>query len=451
MERDETRLSKVKPRTLGGFMELLPQDQILFNQMQDKIRASYERHGYLPLDTPILEASEILLAKTQGETNKQIFEIEKENSAMRFDLTVPLAKYVALHSNELSFPFKRYQIGKVYRGERQQAGRFREFYQADIDVIGNEKLDLMYDAEAPSVINKTFTELDVGEFAIHMNNRRIPNGLIQSLGIEQSPMDILHILDRIDKDGQAETAKQLKDIGLNTNQIDKLLEFMEIKGTNQEVLHKLKTLKIKSDEFETGVTDLEKVANGVNLSGVPEKNLILDTKITRGLDYYTGTVYETFLKGRENIGSVCSGGRYDDLAKFYTEKKMPGVGISIGLTRLFDQLNKAGAIKADKQSISDIIVIPATDRIGECIKIAEQLREAGLNTEVLFENKKIGQKFAYAERLNIPKALIVGDNEIKVGKYGLKDMKTRTQQELTIEEIVVQLTSNKVSEDTRTL
>jgi histidyl-tRNA synthetase len=448
---ENRKLTKVQPKTLAGFMELLPQEQILFNQMQETIKNSYEKFGFLPLDTPIIEAADVLLAKTGGDTAKQIYTLTKGDTdlALRFDLTVPLAKYIALHQDDLSFPFKRYQIGKVYRGERPQQGRFREFYQADIDIIGDGKLNLMHDAEIPSVIDSTFKDLGLGDYTIKMNNRKILNGLFGQFGLADKVTEILRIIDKKDKIGDEAVIRELIENGLERKNVDIVMQFISIDGTKEQVLEKLKTFKIDNDQFNIGVKELEEVTKGVKQFGVDDKNVALDLTIARGLDYYTGTVYETQLDNHKNIGSVCSGGRYDNLSEFYTDRQMPGVGISIGLTRLFDQLSRANALKSiDKKSISDVLVIPMTENIGECMKAASILRGQGINTELFLEDKKTKQKFAYADRLQVPYSLIIGDNEIESSKYTLRNMQSREQSMLAMEEIVNAIKQPKIQATT---
>ena len=333
-------MEKIQPRTLPGFMELLPNEQIVFNDIKEKIQKSYERFGFLPLDTPIIEDAEVLLAKAGGETEKQIYRFNKgENDlALRFDLTVPLAKYVSEYYGELSFPFKRYQIGKVYRGEKAQAGRYREFYQCDVDIIGDGELSIIHDAEIPSIIYTTFKELGFEKFTIHINNRKILNGIFDEIGSTDKSTDILRIIDKIEKIGAEKVEEELTELGIAKKEIETIMNFIKISGTNTEKIETLKQLGIKSEIFNTGLNELEQVIKLIKVCGVPEKNVQIDLTIARGLDYYTGTVYETFLDDYKKLGSVCSGGRYENLAEYYTDKKLPGVGISIGLTRLFYKL-----------------------------------------------------------------------------------------------------------------
>ncbi len=436
-------MKKVQPRTLPGFMELLPNEQIVFNDIKENIQKSYERFGFLPLDTPIIEDAEVLLAKAGGETEKQIYRFNKgENDlALRFDLTVPLAKYVSEYYGELSFPFKRYQIGKVYRGEKAQAGRYREFYQCDVDIIGDGELSIIHDAEIPSIIYTTFKELGFQKFTIHINNRKILNGIFDEIGSIDKSTDILRIIDKIEKIGAEKVQEELSELGIAGKEIETIMNFIKISGTNLEKIQTLKELGIKSETFNTGVNELEQVINLIKVCGVPEKNFEIDLTIARGLDYYTGTVYETFLDDYKKLGSVCSGGRYENLAEYYTDKKLPGVGISIGLTRFFYQARKEGLIKSEKTAISKVLVLPMTDNLEKCMEIASKLREAKINTEIYLQDKKIKAKFKYADKLNIPFAIVIGDDEIANDKVTLKNMTTGEQETLPIEEIIKKLDS----------
>ena len=431
------KMAKTEPRTLSGFMELLPNDQILFNQMMNTIEETYQRFGFLPLDTPIIELSEVLLAKAGGETEKQIYRFNRGDNdlSLRFDLTVPLAKYVAKNYGNLSFPFRRYQIGKVYRGERTQKGRFREFYQCDIDIIGDGELDLINDAELPSVIYMIFTKLGFSNFTIRINNRKILNGLFESIGQKDNSVEILRIIDKIDKIGKEAVIEELEKINVGSKQIDKIVSFIEISGSNDEKLEKLKALKIENEVFNKGLDELDYVVNNMRLFGIPESNIQVDLTIARGLDYYTGTVYETFLNDYRELGSVCSGGRYENLAENYTDKKLPGVGISIGLTRLFYKLQELNLIKTEKKSISDVLVIPMVEDLSVPIKVANTLRSNGVNTEIYLNNKKLKAKFKYADKLEIPYVIVIGEDEIEKQVVKLKNMKTGEEQEIEIDDI----------------
>ena len=430
-------MAKTEPRTLSGFMELLPNEQILFNQMKEQIENTYKNFGFLPLDTPIIELSEVLLAKAGGETEKQIYRFNKGDNdlSLRFDLTVPLSKYVAKNYGNLSFPFRRYQIGKVYRGERTQKGRFREFYQCDIDIIGDGELDLINDAELPSVIYTIFKNLGFDDFKIRVNNRKILNGLFESLGQKEKSVEVLRIIDKIDKIGKDAVIEELSKLGVTEIAINKIIDFIEIEGTSDEKIEKLKELKIENENFEKGVEELEYVIKNMRIFGIPEENFKVDLTIARGLDYYTGTVYETFLNEYRELGSVCSGGRYENLAEYYTDKKLPGVGVSIGLTRLFYKLNELNLIKAEKKSISDVLIIPMVDDLSAPIKLATKLRNNGVKTEIYLNNKKLKAKFKYADKLEIPYVIIIGEDEIAQNKCKLKDMKTGEEKEVSFDDI----------------
>ena len=410
-------MNKVEPRTLSGFMELMPNEQILFEQIKEKIEKTYQKFGFLPLDTPILELSEVLLAKAGGETEKQIYRFEKGDTdiSMRFDLTVPLAKYVAKNYGNLSFPFRRYQIGKVYRGERTQKGRFREFYQCDIDIIGDGELSIINDAELPSVIYTVFKELGFDDFTIRINNRKILNGLFESLNQKGNSVEILRIIDKIDKIGKEAVIEELEKIEVDEESISKIMTFIGIEGATDEKLQKLKELDIQNEMFETGLDELTQVVKYVRAFGIPENNFKVDLTIARGLDYYTGTVYETFLNEYRELGSVCSGGRYENLAEYYTDKKLPGVGISIGLTRLFYKLNELQIINAKKKSISEVLIVPMLEDMSIPIRIANELRKNGINTEIFLNNKKLKAKMKYADKLEIPNVIVIGEDEVNTG------------------------------------
>ena len=431
-------MSKVEPRTLPGFMELLPNDQIKFNSLVDKIRKSYEKFGFLPLDTPIIEMADVLLAKAGGETEKQIYRFNKGETdlALRFDLTVPLAKYVCEYNNDISFPFKRYQIGKVYRGERPQKGRYREFYQCDIDIIGDGELSIVNDAEMPSVIYTTIKEFGYDNFTIRINNRKLLNGLFAELSLEEQSVEIMRIIDKLEKIGKDNVVKCLQDLNVADEKIEKILNFIEIDGETDEKLQKLENLNFTNELFLQGLTELKEVVKYVRLFGVPDTNFKVDLTIARGLDYYTGTVYETFLNDYRELGSVCSGGRYDNLAEFYTDKKMPGVGVSIGLTRLFSKLSELNILKEKDESISKVLVVSMTDDISRALEVATKIREEGINTDVYLENKKIKAKFKYADKLKIPYVAVIGEEEEKNGTVSLKNMETGEQEEMSIEKMI---------------
>lgn len=427
----------VKPSTLPGFMELLPKDQILFNEMKDIIRKNFEKHGFLPIDTPVIEKSEVLLAKGGGETEKQIYRFSKGDTDMslRFDLTVPLARYTVEHMNDLSFPFKRYQIGKVYRGEKAQKGRFREFYQCDIDTIGMGELSLVNDAEFPVVIFHTFKDLGFTDFTIHLNNRKILKGFFSSLGIEDS-MNVLRTVDKLDKIGEESVLEELGENGIGRDSGEKILEFIKIKGSVDEIFEQLRELKIEDEIFQEGLDELTQVVGYMRDFGIDEDCFDIDLKIARGLDYYTGTVYETTLDNYPKIGSVCSGGRYEDLASYYTDKALPGVGISIGLSRLFYQLNEAKIISSEEKSLVDLLIIPMDDCIHDGIKLLSELREKGVRVSVYTEFAKLKKKFKYADQTKVDYVIVLGEEEIKTRKYSLKNMHSGDQEEVTFDELV---------------
>ena len=382
-------MEKTVAKTLPGFMELLPQEQILFNQMKEKIQKTYEKFGFLPIDTPIIESTEVLLAKAGGETEKQLYSFTKgdSNLTLRFDLTVPLAKYVAMHANELSFPFRRYQIGKVYRGERAQRGRFREFYQCDIDVIGDGELNIINDAEIPSIMYNVFKELGLENFTIRINNRKILNGLFEDINAKEVSVDIMRTIDKIEKIGTEKVKAEIKELGISDENIEKVIRFITIEGTTDEKLQELQNMKIDNETYKQGVQELIEVIRYIRLFNVPEECFAVDVSIARGLDYYTGTVYETFLNDYKSIGSICSGGRYNNLSEYYTDRKMPGVGMSIGLTRLFFVLNDMNLIKATQKSISKILVVSMVPDLKPAIETANALRAAGINSELYFDDK----------------------------------------------------------------
>ena len=432
-------MERIKPRTLSGFMELLPADQAKMERFMETLRRSYALYGFTALDTPVIEASEVLLAKGGGETEKQIYRFTKgENDlALRFDLTVPLAKYVALNYGALSFPFRRYQIGKVYRGERAQRGRFREFYQADIDIIGDGKLDIVNEAEIPSIIYRTFTTLGLERFVIRVNNRKILNGFYAILGLSERAGDIMRTVDKLDKIGPEKVRALLigEEIGIPAEAADEILRFIAIRGSNAEVLAALEGYRGKHPLFDTGLDELRAVTAYLPEFGVPEANFAVDLTIARGLDYYTGTVYETALLDHPEIGSICSGGRYDNLAEYYTDKPLPGVGISIGLTRLFYILQEQGMLSDELVTApADVLVIPMTDALSFAVQTATTLRNAGVRAQLYTEQKKFKAKMSYADKLGFPFAALIGEDEIAQGKLSLKDMTTGAQSLMTPEE-----------------
>ncbi len=434
-------MAKQKPRTLSGFMELLPAPQQQMERIMEILRNTYSLYGFTPLDTPIIESAEVLLAKGGGETEKQIYRFQKGDSdlALRFDLTVPLAKYVALHYGELQFPFRRYQIGKVYRGERAQRGRFREFYQADIDIIGDGKLDIINEAEIPSIIYRTFSQLGLKRFQIRVNNRKILNGFYSMVGLADKSQDVMRTVDKLDKIG-AEKVKTLlmEDIGVAEDVANQVLDFIAIGGSNQEVLAALEGYQGKDELFDTGLEELSTVVRYLSAFGVPEENFAVDLTIARGLDYYTGTVYETTMLDHPEIGSVCSGGRYDNLAEYYTDKQLPGVGISIGLTRLFYVLGEQGMLNPDlPTAAADVLVIPmGEEQQGYAIATATALRKAGIRTQLYAEKKKFKARITYAAKMGIPYAMFLGETEEQDKVVALKDLNKGEQVTVSFEEAV---------------
>ena len=428
-------MDKIKPRTLSGFMELQPDKQVQMDKMRAVLAETYARYGFTPLDTPAIEAAEVLLAKGGGETEKQIYRFTKGESdlALRFDLTVPLAKYVAANYGQLTFPFRRYQIGKVWRGERAQRGRFREFYQADIDIIGDGALDILNEAEIPAIIYDTFTRLGLHRFRIRVNNRKVLNGFFAILGLSEQAGDVLRTIDKLDKIGADKVRELLTDTcGVTVEQADEILRFIACPGTSADKLAFLEQYRGRSDVFDTGLDELRTVVGYLPAFGVPEENFELDLTIARGLDYYTGTVYETVLLDHPEVGSICSGGRYDDLAGYYTNKSLPGVGISIGLTRLFYILQEQNMISdAVLTAPADVLILPMTDDLSAAVSLASMLRAGGLRVQLYSEKKKFKAKIGYADKLGIPFVIFLGEDEIAQNVCALKNMVTGVQEAVT--------------------
>ncbi len=426
-------MERIKARTLAGFMELLPARQAQMEAMMQRLRETYALYGFAPLDTPVIEASEVLLAKGGGETEKQIYRFMKGDTdlALRFDLTVPLAKYVALHYGELSFPFRRYQIGKVYRGERSQRGRFREFYQADIDVIGDGQLDIINEAEIPAIIYRAFTSLGLKKFKIRVNNRKILNGFFALLGLSQQAGEVMRTIDKLDKIGPDKVREILLELGLSAEQTGEILHFIAVSGSSEDKLSFLSGYKGRDEVFDQGLEELTAVTAYLPEFGVPEENFEIDLTIARGLDYYTGTVYETTMVEHPEIGSICSGGRYDDLAAYYTDKKLPGVGISIGLTRLFYVLQEQEMLSdAIVTAPADVLILPMTEDLSVPIATATLFRNAGVRAQLYCEKKKFKAKMSYADKLRIPYVVFIGEDEIAVGTVSVKNMESGTQESL---------------------
>ena len=445
-------MEKLKPRTLSGFMELLPAPQQKFERMLEILRKTFALYGFTPIDTPVIESADILLAKGGGETEKQIYRFQKGDSdlALRFDHTVPLAKYVALHENELCFPFRRYAIGKVYRGERAQRGRFREFYQADIDIIGDGKLSVINEAEIPSVIYKVFSEFGLKRFCISVNNRKILNGFYAMLDLTEQSGDIMRTVDKLDKIGLGRVRSILtEDIGVQIADADRILRFITIRGTNTEVLSALEGYRGRNETFDTGLDELTTVTKYLSAFGVPEENFAVDLTIARGLDYYTGTVYETRMLDHPEIGAIYAGGRYDNLAEYYSERSLPGVGVAIGLTRLFYVLDEQGMLNpALPTAPADVLLLPMTEDLSAAVSLATQFREAGIRTQLYSEQKKFKAKMTYADRLGIPYVVFLGEDEIAQGVCSVKELSTGQQVSLRPEE-AVRLIQKGISERNR--
>ena len=436
-------MEKIKPRTLSGFMELLPAAQEQMERIMQILRETYALYGFYPLDTPVLEASEVLLAKGGGETEKQIYRFQKGDTdlAMRFDLTVPLAKYVALNYGQLTFPFRRYQIGKVYRGERAQRGRFREFYQADIDIIGDGQLDIINEAEIPSIIYKTFSRLGLKRFKIRINNRKVLNGFFAMLGLSDKAGDVMRTIDKLEKIGPDKVREILtEDCGTTAAQADEILRFITIEGGTQGILEALKGYQGKNETLDQGISELTTVATYLEDFGVPADHFAIDLTIARGLDYYTGTVYETTMLDHPEIGSICSGGRYDNLAEYYTDKKLPGVGISIGLTRLFFVLQDKHYLNDNPPaSPADVLILPMTDDLGPAISLATRLRDSGVRVQLHCEKKKFKAKITYADKLAIPYVIFLGEDEIAQNVVALKELATGEQTNTAFDEALARI------------
>ena len=428
-------MAQIRPHTLSGFMELLPEDQKKMQRVLATLRESYALYGFTPLDTPVIESADVLLAKGGGETEKQIYRFTKGDSdlALRFDLTVPLAKYVAANYGQLTFPFRRYQIGKVWRGERAQRGRFREFYQADIDIIGDGALDILNEAEIPAIIYDTFTRLGLHRFRIRVNNRKVLNGFFAILGLSGQAGDVLRTIDKLDKIGADKVRELLTDTcGVAVEQADEILRFIACPGTSADKLAFLEQYRGRNETFDTGLDELRTVVGYLPAFGVPEENFELDLTIARGLDYYTGTVYESVLLDHPEVGSICSGGRYDDLAGYYTNKSLPGVGISIGLTRLFYILQEQNMISdAVLTAPADVLILPMTDDLSAAVSLASMLRAGGLRVQLYSEKKKFKAKIGYADKLGIPFVIFLGEDEIAQNVCALKNMVTGEQEAVT--------------------
>ena len=420
-------MAKVKPRNLSGFMELLPEHQVYFNMMAQRLRESFALYGYTPLDSLPMQPAEILLAKGGGETEKQIYTLRKGDTdlAIRYDLTTPLAKFVALNYGKLTFPFRRFEIGKVYRGERAQRGRFREFYQADIDIIGDGALDILNDAEIPSTIYHCLSSLGLKRFVIHINNRKVLSGFFELAGAGENTSEVMRTVDKFAKIGLDKTAELLMQLGLSKSGTDDILSLCTFEGDPLDFLEKFKG---RNELFDEGASELASVARHMGDFGVPKEHFKVDLSVARGLDYYTGTVYETLMTDFPEVGSICSGGRYDNLAEYYTDKKLPGVGISIGLTRLFSILQEQNMLNPKLLSApADVLIIPMTDDFSHAIRLATSMRELGLRIQIYCENKKFKQKVAYADKQNIPFVVFLGEDEISKDMITVKEMESGKQ------------------------
>ncbi len=433
-------MNRIPPRTLSGFMELLPEQQRLFDRMLEILRETYSLYGFTALDTPVIEASEVLLAKGGGETEKQIYRFQRGDSdlSLRFDLTVPLAKYVAMHQGNLNFPFRRYQIGKVYRGERPQRGRFREFYQADIDIIGNEILSVANDAEMPAIISTAFLKMGLQHFKIRVNNRKLLTGFYETLQLSEKSTEIMRIVDKLEKIGRPQVESLLVEEGVDLELVDEILKFLHIQGSNEEVLEAMEEYRGVNETFDQGVDELRLVTQYLQEFGVSPSHFQIDLTIARGLDYYTGTVYETVMTQHPEIGSICSGGRYDNLAEYYTNKKLPGVGISIGLTRLFFVLQDQGYLSTETAPC-DVLILPMIEQWDSAIATATALRQEGIRTQLYCEDKKFKQKIAYGDKLGVPFVVIIGEEEEESSQVTLKNMISGEQVRLSRQECVAKV------------
>jgi len=438
-------MAKVTPRIQAGFMELLPAEQILFDKIKKTIAETFEEFGFVPQDTPIVENADVLFAQIGEDTQKEIYRFTKgdDDLGLRFDLTVPLARYVAMYSNNLSFPFRRYQIGKVYRGERPQRGRFREFYQCDIDILGNGSLSIVNDAEVPAVIYSVFNKLKLGEFVIRISNRKILSGLMESLGEAEKTSEALRIIDKLEKVGADTVRQMLVEQGIKAVDVEKILSLVKLTGSNETIIATLKKMEIENTLFDEGVTELKEVVDKAISFGVPKKNLQIDLSIARGLAYYTGTVYETIMADDRIKGSVCGGGRYDNLAENYTNQSFPGVGVSIGLTRLFSQLMDMEVVKAETATPAKVLVVPMEADMPFALEVAGKLREAGVATELYTEDDKFKKKLMYANKIGVPFVAIIGEDEVTQKKVALKNMKTGEQELLSTEQLISSMVDEK--------
>ncbi|MGM0629364.1 MAG: histidine--tRNA ligase [Patescibacteria group bacterium] len=429
----------IPTRVLTGFVELLPEEQLVFDEMVDVIKGVYELYGFVPIDTPAIERSEVVLANAGGETEKQLYRFTKGKNdlSLRFDLTVSLARYVSEHFGDLDFPFKRYHIGKVYRGERAQRGRFREFYQCDIDIVGNEKLGLMNDAEILRAVYDVFRNLDIGKFIVRISNRKLLVGLFASEGLGQKEsVEAMRVVDKLEKVGEGEVRELLSSVGLSGGSIDRIFGLLSIKGSCAEVLEELEKMEVDNEVFRSGVSELSETVSYMSALSIPEECYRVDLTIARGLDYYTGMVFETELADYPDMGSVCSGGRYDNLAENYGKRKLPGVGASIGLNRLFHQLKEKGILEFEKKTQTEVLVLPLVEDLAVPFEMATLLREEGIPAEVYLEGGKMEKKLSYADKRSVPFVIIIGEDEVSAGRFTIKDMKTGEQGSFLKEELL---------------
>ncbi|MBS5361060.1 histidine--tRNA ligase [Finegoldia magna] len=429
----------IQPSTLPGMMELLPEDQMVFDTIKRRIEDVFIKNAFFSIDTPAIEKLDVLLSKGGGETSKQVYRIDssKKNQGLRFDLTVPLAKYVSMYMQDLAFPFRRYQIAKVYRGERNQKGRYKEFYQCDIDIIGNEKLSLYNDAEIVKCMYEALKSIDVPDFEFQFNNRKILNGYFSYLGIEDFE-SCLRIIDKLDKIGIDNVKEELSKLNLDNEKIDSILNFLQIDGTNHEIIEKLESLNIDNELFVCGLEELKFVYDDILSLGVSPDNIKINLSITRGLDYYTGSVFETFFKEYREIGSICSGGRYDSLANNFTKSKLPGVGMSIGLTRLFYQLQELNLVKGQQNNF-DCIIIPMKGYEKNAVKLMNDLRSSSVRCMSYLEDDKLKKKFNYADKLSVKYVIIIGQDEVEQNKFTLRNMENGNQELLELNQIIEKL------------
>jgi histidyl-tRNA synthetase len=433
-------MKKINTSPLSGMQELLPSAQAVFNTLKRNIEKVYHLHGYQNIETPLIDRTEILLAKAGGDTEKQIYFVQKtleesagikseENAAiipdqaLRFDHTVPLARYVAAHERELAFPFKVSQIGRNFRGERAQAGRFREFYQLDVDIIGRGSLPIAYDADAIATVYVALKTFDLPDMKIRISNRKILSGFISALGLSENSAEIMNIIDHAEKVPEEKTTESLRALGLPEESVVKITTFIHIKGDRQEVMSKLDEFHIEDPTFQTGTAELAAVLDLLAARGL-EQYAIADLMIVRGLDYYTGTVVETFLPDYREIGSIASGGRYENLAHNFSDQTFPGVGVSIGLTRLFYVLTKHNLLKTTSSAPIDVALIPISEReYSATFDLSARLQAAAYSTDIIMTDKPLGDKLSHAAKI-AKNAVVIGENETKSGNFLVKNLET---------------------------